>query len=298
MADIKVYLKQQKEIIDEAIDKYLPAISEPPTLLHEAMRYSMLSNGKRIRPILFLETSRALGLKDTQVLPAAVAIECIHCFSLIHDDLPIIDDDDYRRGILTCHKKYGDAIALLAGDSLLAQAFYILAAEQSKLLDSNIVVALQRELALAASSVKLIGGQVYDILAERGEIEHSIEILSYIHENKTGALLVAAIKMAALAADSDNFYITRLTNAAKKLGLAFQIKDDVLDIIGDEKLLGKTVGRDQTLGKLTYPLFFDIPTAENKCKELLAETLQLIEFLGPQGSILRELFSFIVNREY
>ena len=295
--NLKHYLINNKEIIDNELNKQLPKLNERPSILHEAMRYSVLSNGKRIRPILMLEVYKALG-GNQYVYPAALSLELIHCFSLIHDDLPILDNDDFRRGIPTCHKKFGDAMALLAGDALLAHSFYLVSTEQIKYISSDIVVRLLQEIATASSTYGITGGQVYDILAEKGQIEHNADNLNYIHRYKTGALIKASIRMGAILAGASEDQLSKLTQAAENVGLAFQIKDDVLDEVGDEKALGKTIGRDKELGKLTYISIYGLENAVEKYNELLNEALQLISFLGDKGETLGALFKFIVNRQY
>ncbi len=294
---IKEYLQQQKLLIDQALNDYLPGLTERPEVLHQAMRYSVLSNGKRIRPILLLATYQALN-GTANVVPAACSLEFIHCFSLIHDDLPIMDNDDYRRGILTCHKKFGDAIALLAGDALLTHAFQIIAKEQSKYTSASIVVKLIKELAEATSTQGIMGGQAVDILAEKDFTLHCAETLEYIHRQKTAALLVAAVRMGAILAKATDRQLQLLGEAAGKIGLAYQIKDDILDITGDQVLLGKATGRDEALGKLTYPVIYGLDYATARCKELLAEAVSLLDFLGNSGTRLRILFRFLVERRY
>lgn len=295
--NLKQYLKTNKELIDIELNRYLPNLNEKPSKLHEAMRYSVLSNGKRIRPILMLETYKAFaGTKN--VYPAALSLELVHCFSLIHDDLPTLDNDDFRRGIPTCHKKFGNAMALLAGDALLAHSFYLISTEQSKYTHSDKIVKLIQELSTAASTYGITGGQVYDIMAEKGLIEHNEENLKYIHKYKTGSLIKAAIRMGAILADASEQELKKVSKAAENVGLAFQIKDDVLDVVGDQQTLGKTIGRDKELGKLTYVSIFGMENAISKYQELLKEALQLISFLGAKAETINNLFSFIVNRQY
>ena len=298
MKDLRDVFLNYKGIVDQEINKQLPPASSDPVILHQAMRYSVLSNGKRLRPILLLETCRALGGNIEDALPAAAAIECVHSFSLIHDDLPMMDDDDLRRGIPTCHKMYGEAIALLAGDALLGQAFTILTAPPNQKWGATAARLLVFELAQAVGSQGLCGGQTVDILAERGILKHDAQHLNMIHERKTGALLVAAMRMGAILADVSPEHLELISQAAFNLGLAFQIKDDILDILGDSRKLGKNTKRDLELGKLTYPALYGLAQSQQICADLSDNALANIEFLGKEGDRLRQIFTFIVARDY
>lgn len=295
MMDLKNYLGQRMAQVDRALDTYLPAADSLPETLHEAMRYSVFAGGKRIRPILMMAACEAVGGKSMQVLPAACAIEMIHTYSLIHDDLPAMDNDDLRRGRPTNHKIYGDATAILAGDALLTEAFILLSSPRSfPDCDETTVRQVIHLLARAAGSLGMVGGQVVDMQSEGQKID--FPTLEYIHARKTGALLLAAIQCGGLIGGADPEQFRQLTRYGEAAGLAFQVADDILDVIGDQAQLGKDVGSDQARGKATYPALLGLDEARQKADELRNLALEALEPLGSAATPLAEIARYIVDR--
>jgi geranylgeranyl pyrophosphate synthase len=245
--DFAAELKRHVARVERGLDQFVPRADTRPARLHTAMRYSLEAGGKRLRPVLVLATAELFGVKDDSAVPAAVAIECIHTYSLIHDDLPCMDNDDLRRGRPTAHKQFDEATALLAGDALLTHAFALLSENYS----GPLARALARELADAAGSRRLIGGQMEDLLAEKKADATPAE-LEFIHLNKTAAMIEAALVMGGLIGSADEKNLATLRRAGRHLGLAFQIIDDILDATADTKTLGKTAGKDAKAGKATY----------------------------------------------
>jgi geranylgeranyl diphosphate synthase type II len=294
---LELYLEQRCELVDAALNSYLPAPETLPDLLHEAMRYSVFAGGKRIRPILLLAACEALGGDVAAALPAACAIEMIHSYSLIHDDLPAMDDDDLRRGKPTSHKVYGEAMAILAGDALLTEAFVLLSnPEVMPTVDAQGRCRLIHLLAKSSGSRGMVGGQVVDMESEERRID--LPTLEYIHTHKTGALILAAIEMGAIIGGADEGQLRALSRYGATTGLAFQIADDILDIVADQNLLGKDVGSDQERGKATYPALMGLKAARRRKTELFDLAQQSLEPFGSAGRPLREIAEFIVNREY
>ncbi|MDD4169027.1 MAG: polyprenyl synthetase family protein [Desulfotomaculaceae bacterium] len=290
--DFEEVLMKRALVVDEALELYLPPADAYPPLIHQAMRYSVKSGGKRIRPVLVLAVAEVVGGQAEDVLPAACALEMIHCYSLIHDDLPAMDNDDYRRGKPTSHKVYGEAIAVLAGDALLTLAFSLLAA-LGNASPANVVKVIS-EIASAAGTFGMIGGQVVDTFSAGESITAST--LEYIHKHKTGALYRAAVRTGAILAGAEERKLAELTRYAKHLGLAFQIKDDILDVEGDEAVLGKPVGSDFKNKKVTYTSVFGIEQARGKAQQATAEALAALESFGGEADFLRQLVWFVINR--
>ncbi|MDW7651842.1 MAG: polyprenyl synthetase family protein [Bacillota bacterium] len=287
-------LKQLAADVDAALDGFLPAEDAFPAEIHRAVRYSVFAGGKRLRPLLTLAAAEIFGVPQLQAMPAACALEMIHTYSLIHDDLPALDDDDYRRGRLANHKVFGDALAILAGDSLLTLAFETLAAEASAYFNAATVVRLVEELGRAAGMQGMIGGQVVDLLSEGKQV--NAEILDYIHRHKTGKLFICCIRSGAVMGDASPEELTRLTSFAEKIGLAFQIVDDILDITGDETVLGKKTGSDESKQKLTYPALYGLAKAQEKADSLYLSALHEIEPFGQSAGKLRQLAEMLVHR--
>lgn len=258
----------------------------------EAMWYSLSAGGKRIRPVLMLEFCRVCGGDVKAVLPSACALEMIHTFSLIHDDLPCMDNDDMRRGKPSCHKAYGEAQALLAGDALLNLAYEIIAGREG--LSAEIKIAIIAELSRSVGLNGMIGGQVIDT-SYSGKM--TAELLIKMYEMKTGALLKAACKMGCIAANADSTKLKAAETYAEKLGLAFQIKDDILDVSGDEKLLGKPIGSDRDSGKTTYVSLFGLEESRKAAERLTKEALAELDVFGDNG-FLKELTMFLLERNY
>ncbi len=292
--NLNEYLSDRRAMIDSALNKFLPSIDARPQRLHEAIRYSVLAPGKRLRPILALASAEAVNGNCELVLPTACALECIHVFSLIHDDLPCMDDDDYRRGRLTNHKVYGEAMAMLAGDALLTLAFELIADNVATVAPDRVVMALKM-ISNATGTWGMVGGQVIDIESEGKSIE--FETLKYIHAHKTGALLTASSVAGALLVGGDDDQIEALTQYGKSIGLAFQIADDILDIIGDQDKIGKPVGSDEGNDKATYPKFFGLDGSRQMAHNEVQNALDAIANLSHAADPLRAIAGYIVDRE-
>lgn len=291
--NLQEYFNVRIDIINEALLKILPDEKVEPSELHAAMRYSIFAGGKRLRPVLFIAASEALDSNWKPYLPYACAVEMIHTYSLIHDDLPCMDDDDLRRGRATCHKVYGEATALLAGDALLTAAFAILPDIQAH--PQGVLSAL-RLLGNSAGSMGMVGGQVLDLASEGKRI--SPELMQTIHANKTGALFSAAIVGAAALSCADEKKTKSLQNYANKLGVAFQIVDDILDIVGEEALIGKPVGSDEKNLKATYPALFGLENSRKMAQDTIEQAIEAVEIFGDKGQALKEIALFILNRNH
>ncbi|MCK8825442.1 polyprenyl synthetase family protein [Fuchsiella alkaliacetigena] len=294
--NIKEFISQKAEVINEALSDYLPAKNEKPKTLSQAMRYSVLAGGKRLRPVLTLTVATELFAKQEEtVLPAAVALEMVHNYSLIHDDLPCMDDDNYRRGKLTNHKVFGDAIAVLAGDALLTYAFELLTQLKGDFTAEQ-VVEVNRELAQGAGWQGMVGGQVADIIAQGNSV--SSEELEYIHSHKTGALLKAAVRIGGILGEADAEELAALTVYAQNIGLSFQIVDDILDIVGDEEKLGKDIGSDLDQEKATFPEVYGLEESKSMAREKIATAKEALSIFGEPAQPLLALADYIVARDY
>jgi geranylgeranyl diphosphate synthase type II len=292
--DLKGYLVARQKQIDRALDRFLPKATVPPATIHKAMRYSLFAGGKRLRPILCLAAAEACGGKTTAALPPACAVECIHTYSLIHDDLPSMDNDDLRRGRPTCHKVFGDAIAILAGDALLTVAFEI--ATHAKPVSRYDLRDVFREISGAAGSRKLIAGQVADLEAEGRRI--SPEQVRSIHENKTGALLTASVRLGAMAANANAKQLAAVTAFGRALGLAFQVIDDILDVTQTSDKLGKSAGKDIAAQKATYPAVIGLEKSRAEARRLTRQAHAALKALGENATVLRALADYLLAREY
>ncbi|MEY4517591.1 MAG: hypothetical protein RLZZ499_190 [Cyanobacteriota bacterium] len=291
--DLNNYLKQQQIIVEQALDQSI-AIAKPEKI-YEAMRYSLLAGGKRLRPILCLATCELMGGTEAMAMPTACALEMIHTMSLIHDDLPAMDNDDFRRGKPTNHKVYGDDIAILAGDGLLAYAFEYVATQTKNVAPENIirvVAALGRTVGAAG----LVGGQVLDLESE-GKADITAETLSFIHTHKTGALLEASVVCGAILANAQPEDIARLSRYAQNIGLAFQIIDDILDITATDEQLGKTAGKDLQAQKATYPSLWGLEKSRLKAQELVDDAITQLFTYDIKAEPLRAVASYIVTRD-
>lgn len=295
MSELNEYLKTRKEIIEKELEKYFSSELTPQILL-SSIRYSLLDGGKRVRPILVLAVADLFGTPYEKVLPFACAIEMIHTYTLIHDDLPAMDNDDYRRGKLTNHKVYGDAIAILAGDALLTEAFRIVAEESLKN-DISYKKALSAiyEIALRCGIRGVVGGQVMDIISENREIDSAT--LEYIHTHKTGALILASIRVGAILSKASKRDLERLTIYGKKIGLAFQIMDDILDIESSFEKLGKKTGSDLAKKKNTYPKVIGLKESKELLKDLTKDAINAIKVYGDRANILREFAIYLRDRQ-
>ena len=295
MEPLEDYLRQQQQRVEQRLNTLLPALDSYPPVLMDAIRYSVFAGGKRLRPILLLAATEAVGGNPTAVLPAACALEYIHTYSMIHDDLPAMDNDTYRRGKLTNHMVYGDAMAILAGDALLTHAFEVL--HSPPLVDCfppELLGRVTYRLARAAGSFGMIGGQVVDILSEGQQVE--LETLEYIHCHKTAALIEAAVTIGALLGGGTPAQVQALEQYGHCLGWAFQITDDILDVEGDATLLGKAVGRDAQQKKVTYPALLGLEASRQRTVELMQQGVSALALFADRAERLRQIAAYVVTR--
>jgi len=291
---LSAYLEKQRKLVEKALAKAVPAASVRPITIHAAMRYSVLGGGKRLRPILTLAAAEACGLENSSnVLPAACAVEMIHTYSLIHDDLPCMDDDDLRRGRPTSHKVYGEGVAILTGDALLTRAFALLA-EITPAKRYPLSILLQ-ETAVAAGSLQLIAGQVADIEAEGRKL--SIADVRFIHDRKTGAMIVLSLRLGAMIANATPRQLKAVTQFAQALGLAFQIIDDILDVTQSSEQLGKSAGKDLKSSKATYPAVIGLESSHKEANRLTKKALGALKELGFQSVRLHQIAERLMIRE-
>lgn len=292
--DLEGYLKAAVAEVDGAMDVFLPKEGVRPGSMHEAMRYCVFAGGKRLRPVLCLAAAEACGGAREAALPAACAVELMHTYSLVHDDLPCMDDDDLRRGRATCHKVYGEGMAVLCGDALLTEAFAVLAkADGTGRYSIGEMVA---ELALTGGSRKLIGGQVLDLEGEGKKL--SLEELVRIHEAKTAALLMCSVRLGGMSANAKLEELEALTTFGHSLGLAFQVIDDILDVTQTTEKLGKTAGKDEAVEKATYPAVVGLDESRKEAERLTAEALGALEVFGEKAGRLREIAEWMLVRDY
>lgn len=291
--DLDSYLQARKAVVEKALDQSL-CVGEPP-VIYEAMRYSLLAGGKRLRPILCLATCELVGGSMEMAMPTACALEMIHTMSLIHDDLPAMDNDDYRRGKLTNHKKFGEDIAILAGDGLLAYAFEYIAVHTHGV-DPSAVLQVVAKVGHAVGATGLVGGQVVD-LASEGNPDISLETLNYIHTHKTGALLEACVVTGAMLGGATAQQLAGLSRYAYNIGLAFQIVDDILDITATQEELGKTAGKDVEANKATYPRLMGLTASKAKADELTQAACEEVASYGDAGVPLQAIAQLIANRK-
>ena len=301
--DIQKYLQEKKEVVDSALEQYFPNLPEGGTeakftaSLQKAIRYSLFAGGKRIRPILSIAAFEAVGGQRGDILPFACALEMIHTYSLIHDDLPAMDNDDYRRGKLTCHKVFGEAIGILAGDALLTEAFKLMTNRnvwESLLSDKGLILDVINEVAQAAGISGMVGGQVLDIECEGKEVD--LPTLQYIHTHKTGALILVSIRVGAKLGGANGETLKALTRYGERIGLAFQIADDILNVEGRSLSLGKSVGTDLSKGKATYPSLLGIGESKRRAEELVELAVEALGPFGSKADPLREIARFIIAR--
>jgi len=290
--ELKAYLDGVVAEVDAAMDGFMPGEDERPGAIHGAMRYCVFAGGKRLRPVLCLAAAEACGGDRAEALPAACALELMHTYSLVHDDLPCMDDDDLRRGRPTCHKVYGEGMAVLCGDALLTGAFIVLT--KTKGTERYSVGAMVAELAETGGSRKLIGGQVLDLEGEGKTL--SLEELVRIHEAKTAALLTSSVRLGAMSANATNDQLEALTRFGYALGLAFQVIDDILDVTQTTEALGKTAGKDQAVDKATYPAVIGLEASRLEAMRLTAEALGALETFGKKGKRLREIAGWMLGR--
>ncbi len=281
-------------MVEAALQRYLPKPTAKPQTIHKAMRYSLFAGGKRLRPILCLAAAESCGGEATSALPLACAVECIHTYSLIHDDLPCMDDDDLRRGMPTSHKVFGEGIAVLAGDALLTFAFE-LAAEVPGWPRYPLKVIV-KELSVAAGSRKLIAGQVVDLESEGKRVP--LPLLRFIHESKTAALLRATIRLGAMSANATLARLESLSQFGMALGLAFQVIDDILDVTQSSETLGKSAGKDVAAEKATYPSVIGLEESRKVAKRLTEEAHRSLQPFGRKAEILHGIADYLLDREY
>jgi geranylgeranyl diphosphate synthase type II len=290
--NLPAFFEEDRLAVDAALDQLMPKETAPPASIHEAMRYSVFAGGKRIRPMLCLETARIFVEDTTPALHPACAIEFIHTYSLIHDDLPALDNDDLRRGKPTCHKQFGEATAILAGDALLTLAFETIGATP---VDAERRVAIITEVATAAGTVNgMVGGQVADLEAEGKRVAPGM--LEYIHRSKTAALIRGAITAGALCAGAPKKDAARLRKFGEKIGWAFQVTDDILDVEESSAALGKTAGKDVAQQKATYPAVYGLKRSHEIANELATSAINELQTYGDRASRLREIAEFLVLR--
>lgn len=282
------YLKKKQSTIDTALENCLPTADTRPAVLHEAMRYCVLNGGKRIRPILCLAVAEAYGAQTHCVLHPALSTELYHCSTLVHDDLPCMDDDDLRRGAPTCHIKFGEANAILAGDALLIQSFLILAEHGNP--------QLSLELAKAAGSLGVIAGQVEDLAAEGSDPD--ADLIEFIHMNKTASLIRASVRMGAILGNANPVDLKNLSLFGEKIGMAFQIEDDILDEISTDEILGKPSGSDRQQRKMTYPAVHGMDTAKARVTKLTREALVALDSVPIDTTMLRDIAKYLVTRKF
>jgi geranylgeranyl diphosphate synthase, type II len=292
--DLKAYLSTRAAEVDAEMDAYLPKAKERPATIHAAMRYAVFAGGKRLRPVLCLAAAEACGGELSHALAPACAVELMHTYSLVHDDLPAMDDDDLRRGRLTCHKVYGEGIAVLCGDALLTEAFIVLAqTPATKRYSARDYIA---ELAFTGSSRKLIGGQVMDLEGEGKKLTK--RDLVRIHEAKTAALLTTSLRLGAMTANTTPAKLEALTTFGYNLGLAFQVIDDILDVTQSSEVLGKTAGKDQAVEKATYPAIIGLEASRREAARLTQAAMTALKPLGKKATRLEEIAAYLLKREY
>ncbi|WP_029688286.1 polyprenyl synthetase family protein [Thermoanaerobacter sp. A7A] len=290
----KEKLREKQQLVEKELHRILD-IEEKPEIIYEAMRYSVFAGGKRLRPVLCLSSCELLGGDIKKALPVACAIELIHTYSLIHDDLPAMDNDDLRRGKPTNHKVYGEAIAILAGDGLLNLGYEVLvrhALEHPE--DYERILKATNEIATASGCKGIIGGQVVDILSQNTELTY--EELKFMHEHKTGALIEASVCAGAYIAGATEEEIHALREYARLIGFAFQIKDDILDVIGEEEKLGKKVGSDKEKGKFTFVNIFGLEKSQEMVVELTQNAIKILDRFGEKAEFLKELSNYLIER--
>jgi len=290
--NLEEYMARMAALVNSSLARLLPAEDEYPQSLHKAMRYSLFAGGKRVRPVLALAACEAVGGRVDDAMNTACAIECIHTYSLIHDDLPAIDNDDMRRGRPTCHKVYGEAAAILAGDALLTAAFELIARTGIK--EKGVLLGVTLELARAAGSTGMIGGQMVDIDSEGKDV--TFPVLEYIHIHKTGELILASLRSGALLGKAAEAELAALDSYGKAVGLAFQIADDILDVEGSSAEMGKPTGGDEKKGKATYPSLLGLDEARARAAELVDIAIGALNGFDAKAEPLRAIARYIVKR--
>jgi geranylgeranyl diphosphate synthase, type II len=292
--DLAAYMKVRAGAVDAALDRFLPPETDRPESLHKAMRYSVFAGGKRLRPVLVIAGAEAVGGTAEQVMPSACAMELIHTYSLVHDDLPAMDNDDFRRGVPTNHKVFGEATAILAGDALLTLAFRLVA-ENARLSRAPGGHEVIMDIADAAGHAGMVAGQVADLEAEGRQV--GAETVDYIHAHKTGALIRTSLRVGAMLCGASPEQVRALSVAGADLGLAFQIVDDILDVVASSEQLGKTAGKDQAQQKATYPAIHGLDASRARAAFLVRDAESALAPLGPRAEPIRALGRFILDRK-
>jgi geranylgeranyl diphosphate synthase type II len=294
--NLRTYLRTKKAVVDGALETHFPEAHGPSSDLINAMKYSLFAGGKRLRPILCMAGAEAVGGNETLVLPVACALELIHTYSLIHDDLPLMDDDDLRRGKPTCHKVFGEAIALLAGDGLLTEAFKLMTTpELAEHVPPRVILKAITLISEAAGYRGMVGGQVVDIQSEGKTLD--LSVVEFMHNHKTGALISASVASGAILGGGDESQIKAIISYGRKTGLAFQISDDILDIEGDSATMGKESGSDEKKGKITYPAVIGINRAKEVQSELVEASIESLRVFDHKAEPLRQIARYIVERK-
>jgi len=294
-AFLKAYLQDRRNIVEEALLRYLTPQSNIPADIYKAVHYSVFAGGKRIRPILCLAAVDAVGGNLAPAMPVACALELIHTYSLIHDDLPAMDNDDFRRGKPTSHKVFGEAMAILAGDALLTEAFVLLSRAEKERLPVQRRLSVIQEIAQAAGISGMVGGQALDVLSEKSVPDENS--LGDIHRRKTGALIVAAVKTGAILFNAPKDKVQALSQYGTNIGMAFQIADDILNVEGDRKLMGKETGSDAVHGKLTYPSLLGLDAAKERLKKYVDTAMESISNFDERARPLRIIARYIEERK-
>ena len=294
MPDLKAYLKSQQVLVDDALNTFLPRVTVRPKTVHQGMRYSIFAGGKRLRPILTLAAAEACGGDPKNALPPACSVEIMHTYSLVHDDLPSMDDDDLRRGRPTSHKVYGEGMAVLIGDALLTEAFTVLAHTPTTKRYSLKDILL--EFSECGGSKKLIGGQVLDLEGEGKDLTKAQ--LVRIHENKTAALLTTSLRLGGMTANATVRQLDALTTFGYNLGLAFQVIDDILDVTQSTEQLGKTAGKDEAVDKATYPSILGLEKSKKEAARLTKKALTALEVFGKKAQHLEGIAHYLLDREF
>lgn len=294
MPELKPYLKTQQKTVDAALNTFLPKATARPQTVHQAMRYSIFAGGKRLRPILTLAAAEACGGEEKGALPPACAVEVMHTYSLVHDDLPCMDDDDLRRGRPTSHKVYGEGMAVLTGDALLTEAFTILA--QTPQTKRYPLKDIMLEFSICGGSKKLIGGQVLDLEGEGQDLSKAQ--LIRIHENKTAALLTTSLRLGGMTANATPRQLEALTIFGYNLGLAFQVIDDILDVTQSTEKLGKTAGKDEAVDKATYPSIMGLEKSKAEARRLTKKSLDALSIFGKKAERLEQIAHHLLDREF
>jgi geranylgeranyl diphosphate synthase type II len=294
--DLKSYLHEKKTIVDKALGAYFPEPEGPASEVIKAMKYSLFAGGKRLRPILCLAGTGVVGGTETNSLPIACALELIHTYSLIHDDLPIMDDDDFRRGKPTNHKIFGEALALLAGDGLLTEAFHLMAQTPlTEQITSHVLLRVIEFISQAAGYRGMVGGQTVDIQSEGKNL--NISLVEFIHTHKTGALITASVTSGAMLGAGNKSEIQAIRNYGQKIGLAFQISDDILDIEGNSETMGKKAGADKQKGKMTYPSIVGLSRSKGIQTELAEAAVKSLREFDHKAEPLRQIAMYIIERK-